>query len=326
MVDTPIPDLLDPEEARTPPVAMKDCSGEFEADAVALYGSTPGAPYRDIAADPGINRAVLREWVLRDRARRGTAPADARTGGAARARAARAAPFADPGGPAPPEAVAFAGHCGFDVDVLAACRPQGKGRVERQVAVVRDHVLACRAFSSVEELGARPRPGCRCGVVGRRAVRDRMALRPLRRAPSSPGDTCGMSARTAWNALVALVALDTGLCSVPARRVRARRPVGVRVATSQVVLHAAVPDASGGTLPAHRPGAVGRGVRIIDERHRDGLPEGGARRVTTGDALPRPRQEPSPGEEAGPLRALPGPGPPRLMSRSAAGRLRSVAS
>lgn len=44
--------------------------------------------------------------------------------------------------PLHPEAVAFAGRYGFDIDVLAACRPTGKGRVERQVTIVRDHLLA----------------------------------------------------------------------------------------------------------------------------------------------------------------------------------------
>jgi transposase-like protein len=74
-VDTLILDLLDPEEARRPPMAMKDYSDEFKADAVALYESTPGALYKSIAADLGINRATLREWVLRDRERRGVTAA-----------------------------------------------------------------------------------------------------------------------------------------------------------------------------------------------------------------------------------------------------------
>ncbi|MCX5064209.1 IS3 family transposase [Streptomyces sp. NBC_00201] len=52
-------------------MAMKDYSDEFKADAVALYESTPGATYKSIAADLGVNRATLREWVLRDRERRG---------------------------------------------------------------------------------------------------------------------------------------------------------------------------------------------------------------------------------------------------------------
>ena len=37
-------------------MAMKDYSDEFKADAVALYESTPGATYKSIAADLGINR------------------------------------------------------------------------------------------------------------------------------------------------------------------------------------------------------------------------------------------------------------------------------
>ncbi|MGV9269497.1 hypothetical protein ACWDRR_33080 [Kitasatospora sp. NPDC003701] len=44
--------------------------------------------------------------------------------------------------PLHPEAVAFAGHYDFDIDVLAAYRPTGKGRVERQVSIVCDRVLA----------------------------------------------------------------------------------------------------------------------------------------------------------------------------------------
>ncbi|WP_443053535.1 hypothetical protein [Streptomyces sp. NBC_00285] len=37
---------------------------------------------------------------------------------------------------------------------MAAYRPTGKDRVERQVLIVRDHVLAGRAFSSTEEMDA----------------------------------------------------------------------------------------------------------------------------------------------------------------------------
>ena len=54
--------------------------------------------------------------------------------------------------PLHPEAAAFAAHYGFVIDVLAAHRPTGKGWVERQVAIVRDHVLAGRAFTSLAEL------------------------------------------------------------------------------------------------------------------------------------------------------------------------------
>ena len=56
--------------------------------------------------------------------------------------------------PLHPKAAAFAAHYGFIIDVLAAYRPTGKGRVERQVAIVRDHVLAGRSFDSLAELDA----------------------------------------------------------------------------------------------------------------------------------------------------------------------------
>jgi hypothetical protein len=54
--------------------------------------------------------------------------------------------------PLHPEAAAFAQHYGFVIDVLAAYRPTGKGRVERQVAIVREHVVVGRSFTSVAEL------------------------------------------------------------------------------------------------------------------------------------------------------------------------------
>ncbi|WSA66385.1 transposase [Streptomyces sp. NBC_01800] len=93
-MDTLILDLFDPEEARRPPMAMKDYSDEFKADAVALYESTPGATYKSIAADLGVNRATLREWVLRDRERRGVTAAAARPA----ARPGAAVASADPDG------------------------------------------------------------------------------------------------------------------------------------------------------------------------------------------------------------------------------------
>ncbi|MFE2992712.1 IS3 family transposase [Streptomyces sp. NPDC059262] len=72
-------------------MAMKDYSDEFKADAVALYESTRGATYKSIAADLGINRATLREWVLRDRERRGIS-------------ATAAKPAVQPGAAVPPDA------------------------------------------------------------------------------------------------------------------------------------------------------------------------------------------------------------------------------
>jgi hypothetical protein len=98
--------------------------------------------------------------------------------------------------PLHPEAVAFAGHHDFDVDVLAAYRR--KGRVERQVTIVREHVLARRSFSSLLELDAafaawvpirRARVHRTHGeVIGVRARRDHAALRPLPRQPYAVAD------------------------------------------------------------------------------------------------------------------------------------------
>lgn len=61
-------------------MVMKDYSDEFKANAVVLYESTPGATYKSIAVDLGINRATLREWVLRERERGGAGPAAAQAG------------------------------------------------------------------------------------------------------------------------------------------------------------------------------------------------------------------------------------------------------
>ncbi|MEU0120059.1 IS21 family transposase [Streptomyces bobili] len=212
--------------------------------------------------------------------------------------------------PLHPEAVAFGGHYDFDIDVLAAYRPQGKGRVERQVGIVRDHVLAGRAFSSVEEMNAafaawvplrRAKVhGTHGEVIGHRAVRDHMALRPLPRTPyvvaqrhlRHVGKDC-------------LVAFDANLYSVPARKIRPRQLVEVRATKSQVMLHSTVPDADGQTLLAVHSRSVGRGARIVDETHWDGLPTGAGRRVTTGDgALPPPRRSQPARPETGPLQAL----------------------
>ncbi|TDU73559.1 IS21 family transposase [Streptomyces sp. KS 21] len=217
--------------------------------------------------------------------------------------------------PLHPEAVAFAGHYDFDIDVLAAYRPQGKGRVERQVGIVRDHVLAGRAFSSVEEMNAaftawvplrRAKVhGTHGEVIGRRAARDHTALRPL---PPTPYVVTQRHLRHVGKDC--LVAFDANLYSVPARKVRPRQLVEVRATKSQVSLHSTVSDAGGLTLLAVHPRAVGRGARVVDESHWDGLPTGAGRRVTTGDALPSPRRGQPTSPQTGPLQAL--------LSRSAA--------
>ncbi|MGW0211869.1 IS21 family transposase [Streptomyces sp. NPDC003233] len=211
--------------------------------------------------------------------------------------------------PLHPEAVAFAGHYDFDIDVLAAYRPTGKGRVERQVLIVRDHVLAGRAFSSLEEMDAAfmawvPQRRARTHathheIIGHRAARDHAALKPL---PPTPYLVAERHLRPVGKD--SLVAFAGNLYSVPARRVRPRQLVEVRATKSQVALHSTTPDSSGKTLLATHQRAVGRGVRVVDDKHWDGLPTGAGRRVTTGDVPAQPHRTRPLGEGAGPLQAL----------------------
>ncbi|WP_443030959.1 IS21 family transposase [Streptomyces sp. CB02400] len=232
--------------------------------------------------------------------------------------------------PLHPGAVAFAGHYDFDIDVLAAYRPQGKGRVERQVGIVRDHVLAGRAFASIEEMNAaftawvslrRAKVyGTHGEVIGHRAMRDHTALRPL---PKTPYVVMQRHLRHVGKDC--LVAFDANLYSVPARKVPPRQLVEIRATKSQVTLHSTVADGNGQTLLATHPRAVGRGARIVDETHWDGLPTGAGRRVTTGDDQPSPRRGQPLGHRAGHCR-LCCPGPQPQASRSAVARCQSMTS
>ncbi|MEU9015708.1 IS21 family transposase [Streptomyces sp. NPDC048479] len=211
--------------------------------------------------------------------------------------------------PLHPEAAGFAGHYDFDIDVLAAYRPTGKGRVERQVLIVRDHVLSGRSFSSIEEMDAAftawvPHRRAQIHkthreVIGERAARDHAALRPL---PPTPYLVAERHLRPVGKDC--LVAFGGNLYSVPARKVRPRQLVEIRATKSQVMLHSTAPDTSGETLLAMHPRAVGRGVRVVEEKHWDGLPTGKGRRTTTGDIPVQPRQGRPRGEESGPLQAL----------------------
>jgi transposase len=45
-------------------MARKSYSEEFRRQAVELYESTPGATFRGIAADLGITRNTLKDWVV----------------------------------------------------------------------------------------------------------------------------------------------------------------------------------------------------------------------------------------------------------------------
>ncbi len=192
------------------------------------------------------------------------------------------------------EAVAFAGHYGFDIDVLAAYRPTGKGRVERQVGIARAHVLAGRAFFSLEEMDAAflDWAPIRRGqvhrthqeVIGVRAAADRAALRPL---PAAPYLVAEQHLRRVGKDC--LVSFEASMYSVPARQVRPFQRVHVRAGDGKVAIYA-LPGGGGGLLAVHAR-AQRRGSFVVDQAHWDGLPDGRTRAVTVaaGDAPPASR-------------------------------------
>jgi len=198
--------------------------------------------------------------------------------------------------PLHPEAVAFAEHYGFVIDVLAAYRPTGKGRVERQVLIVREHALAGRVFDSIAELdGAfeawlpirRGQVHRTHGqVIGVRAEADRAALLPL---PDQPYLVTDKHLRRVGKD--ALVSFEASFYSVPARAVRAGQRVQLAVDGDSVTIHALShePGASTSTgagtgacawLATH-PRARQRGSWVVDPAHWDGLPDGHTRAVVS---------------------------------------------
>ena len=188
--------------------------------------------------------------------------------------------------PLHPQAAAFAEHYGFIIDPLAAYRPTGKGRVERQVLIVREHVLAARTFNSLAELDGtftqwlpirRAQVHRTHGeVIGVRAGRDRAALAPL---PELPYLVTDRHLRRVGKDC--LVAFEASLYSVPARRVRAGQRVEVRASPDTITLHA-LPSSGSGTaagsavLAVHARAAA-RGTWVVDPTHWDGLPDGHTR-------------------------------------------------
>jgi transposase len=179
--------------------------------------------------------------------------------------------------PLHPAAAAFAGHYGLSIDVLAARRPTGKGRVERQVGIVRDHVLAGRDFDSLAEMDSafagwlpirRAQVHRTHGeVIGVRAEADRAALAPLPAAPFLVDDK--HLRRVGKDCLVSF---EASVYSVPARRVRAGQRVELRVTADSVALHAL-----DGELLARHARAAARGSWVVDPAHWDGLPDGRGR-------------------------------------------------
>jgi hypothetical protein len=130
-----------------------------------------------------------------------------------------------------------------------------------------------------------------------RAARDHAALRPI---PNRPYVVADRHLRHVGKDC--LVAYAGNLYSVPARRVRHRQLVEIRASAATITIHATTCEAGGDTLLASHPRAVGRGARVVDETHWDGLPDGHTRAVTTGDTPPQPRRRDRPA--GGPLQAL----------------------
>ena len=195
--------------------------------------------------------------------------------------------------PLHPEAVAFAGHYGFGIDVLAAYRPTGKGRVERAVEIVRSHVLDGRAFYSLQEMDAaflrwaplRARQVHRTHgeVIAVRAEADRAALRPL---PEHPYLVAEQHLRRVGKDC--LISFESSMYSVPARLVRPFQRVHVRAGDTLVTI-SALPADGGGLLAVHAR-ARKRGSWVVDEAHWEGLPDGHTRTVTAGGDGTGPRQ------------------------------------
>ena len=72
-------------------MARKNYTDEFRRRAVDLYESTPGATLKGIAADLGVSRGALKEWVDKLGSGTVTAPAAAALTGRAESSAARIA-------------------------------------------------------------------------------------------------------------------------------------------------------------------------------------------------------------------------------------------
>jgi len=178
--------------------------------------------------------------------------------------------------PLHPEALAFAAHYGFAIIVCAANRPQAKGRVERQVKVVRDGVLAGRVFYHPAEMDrafADWLPVRRAQVhrthgevIAVRAVADRSALLPL---PAAPYTVCERHLRCVGKDC--LVSFAASLYSMPWRAVRRRMRVELRVTPEEVAIWTLGSDPE---LLARHERAQARGSWVVDPEHWEGLPDG----------------------------------------------------
>lgn len=177
--------------------------------------------------------------------------------------------------PLHPEAIAFAAHYGFAITVAPAYRPQAKGRVERQVRIVRDNVLMGRTFTTPADMDrafAEWLP-TRRGEVHRthgeviaiRAQADRAALLAT---PDRPYVVCERHLRTVGKDC--LVSFEASVYSVPWRAVRRRMKVELRVTADAVAIWTPGTEP---TLLATHARAHARGSWMIDPAHWEGLPD-----------------------------------------------------
>jgi hypothetical protein len=173
-----------------------------------------------------------------------------------------------------PEALAFAEHYGFAIWLAPARRPQAKGRVERQVEIVRRHVLDGRTFDSLAAMDAAVAawlPVRRAQVhrthgevIAVRAERDRAALHP---SPERPYVVCERHTRRVGKD--ALVSFAASHYPVPRRQVRPGGRVELRVTPSEVAVWSLGHHPR---LLAVHARAGGRGAWVVDQAHWDGLP------------------------------------------------------
>ena len=178
--------------------------------------------------------------------------------------------------PLHPEALAFAGHYGFAIHVAAAYRPQAKGRVERQVAIVRDHVLMGREFAGLSDMDQafmdwlptrRAQVHRTHGqVISTRAEIDRAALLA---PPAHDYVVCERHLRSV--AKDCLVSFESSLYSVPWRSVRRPMKVELRVTSDHVHIHRVGGDAE--ALATHAR-AHSRGQWVVNDAHWEGLARG----------------------------------------------------
>jgi transposase len=176
--------------------------------------------------------------------------------------------------PLHPEALAFAAHYGFAIVVAAAYRPQTKGRVERQVSLVRENVLRGLDFASVAEMDTafldwlplrRAQVHRTHGeVISVRAEVDRAALLPL---PVTAYNVVERHLRRV--AKDCLISFEGSLYSLPWREVRRPMRVEVRVTPERVQLHRVGGDNA--LLATHARSRV-KGAWVVDESHWEGLP------------------------------------------------------